>query len=88
MICPNCKGKGYSTHTFEAETSNLPCKACDAKGKVSDTKFFLQNYEEQGADHHWSTSIYHGPCLDYRVGFHNLRIVINEFPSHPREGEA
>jgi hypothetical protein len=74
MICPNCKGNGFTTHTFEAEKAELPCKACSSNGEVSQDKFFLQTYEDKNWLQEWSSCYYHGPCLDYTL-FRNLRII-------------
>ena len=79
MICPNCEGEKFSTHTFEGETSRLPCQACKGKGKVSDKKYFMQTYEQKNWLNRWSVSVYHGPCLDYR-DFRKLKIIFNESP--------
>jgi len=76
VICPNCKGNGFTKHTFEAEDVVLQCKACSSEGEVPSDKFFLQTYEDKNWLNKWSQSIYHGPCLDYTVGFRNLRIVV------------
>ena len=75
MICPNCEGHGSTAPVFEAEESEVPCKACEAQGKVSADKYFLQTY----ADKDWlgkdSLTIYHGPCLDFTL-FRELRIML------------
>ena len=76
-ICPNCKGNGFTKHMFEAEESTVQCKACSSQGELPDDKFFLQTYEEKNWLNEWSMSVYHGPCLDYTVGFRKLRIVLN-----------
>ena len=77
VICPNCKGNGFTRHTVEAEKVPLQCKACSSQGELPDDKFFLQTYEEKNWLNEWSMSVYHGPCLDYTVGFRKLRIVLN-----------
>jgi|TARA_R100001132_G_scaffold26167_1_gene27237 hypothetical protein len=75
-ICPNCKGNGFTKHTFEAEKVELQCKACDSMGEISEDKFVSQTYD----DINWlgkpSTTYYQGPPLDYRL-FNNLRIVVS-----------
>ena len=76
VICPNCKGNGFTRHTFEAEKVALQCKACSSQGELPDDKFFLQTYEEKNWLGKDSTSFYHGPCLDYN-NFRKLRIVLN-----------
>tara|TARA_R110002020_G_scaffold51472_3_gene145731 strand:+ start:260 stop:502 length:243 start_codon:yes stop_codon:yes gene_type:complete len=76
MICPNCKGNGFTRHTFEGEKSTLQCKACDSQGEIPDDKFVSQTYS--GTD--WlgkpSTTYYHGPPLDYTL-FKKLRIIVS-----------
>ena len=75
MICPNCEGHGSTTHVFEAEESEVPCKACEAQGQVSADKYFLQTYEDKDWKNEWSDSYYHGPCLDFTL-FRELRIML------------
>ena len=75
VICPNCKGNGFTRHTFEAEEVVLQCKACSSEGEVPSDKFFHQTYEDKDWLNEWSQSIYHGPCLDYTL-FRKLRIVV------------
>ena len=76
MICPNCKGNGFTKHTFEAEKVTLQCKACSSEGEVPAEKFFLQTYEDKNWLQEWSQSVYHGPCLDHTL-FRKLRIILN-----------
>lgn len=76
MICPNCKGNGFTRHTFEAEKTTAQCKACSSKGEVPADKFFSQTYEDKNWKNKWSTTYYHGPCLDHTL-FRKLRIIHN-----------
>ena len=73
--CPNCKGQGSTEHSFEAEEATLPCKACNATGKVDSSEFFQQEYDTKNWLNEISTTYYQGPCLDYTL-FDNLRIII------------
>ena len=73
VICPNCKGNGFTRHTFEAEEVVLQCKACGSEGELPADKFFLQTYEDKDWLNKWSQSVYHGPCLDHTL-FRKLRI--------------
>ena len=75
MICPNCKGNGFTINSFEAEKHELQCKACNSQGEVSDDKFFSQTYKDKDWLGNDSTSFYHGPCLDYN-NFRKLRIIL------------
>ena len=77
MICPNCKGNGFTRHTFEAEKSELPCQACHSEGEVPVDKFFSQTYEEKNWLQEGAPIYYHGPCLDYTL-FRKLRIILND----------
>ena len=77
VICPNCKGNGFTRHTFEAEKVTLQCKACSSQGELPDDKFFSQTYEDTNWLGKPSTTFYHGPCLDYSAGFRKLRIILN-----------
>jgi len=77
VICPNCKGNGFTRHTFEAEKVTLQCKACSSQGELPNDKFFSQTYEAKNWLNEWSPVFYHGPCLDYTVGFRKLRIILN-----------
>jgi len=77
VICPNCKGNGFTRHTFEADTHTAQCKACSSQGEVPYDKFFSQTYEDTNWLGKPSTTFYHGPCLDYTVGFRKLRIILN-----------
>jgi len=76
MICPNCKGNGFTKHKWEEEASTLQCKACSSKGEVPADKFFPQTYEDKNWRNKWSTTYYHGPCLDHTL-FRKLRIIHN-----------
>ena len=76
VICPNCKGNGFTRHTFEAEKVTLQCKACGSQGEVPDDRFFSQTYESKNWLNEGSTCFYHGPCLDYN-NFRKLRIILN-----------
>ena len=76
MICPNCKGNGFTRHTFEADTHIAQCKACHSEGEVPADKFFSQTYESKDWLNRWSICFYHGPCLDYN-NFRKLRIILN-----------
>jgi len=76
IICPNCKGNGFTKHTFEGEKATLQCKACSSQGEVPDDKFFSQTYESKNWLNEWSPVFYHGPCLDYN-NFRKLRIILN-----------
>ena len=75
-ICPNCKGNGFTRHRWEEDDHELQCKACHSEGEVPKDKFFSQTYESKNWLDEWSTSFYHGPCLDYAL-FRKLRIILN-----------
>ena len=75
MICPNCKGNGFTTHMFEAEEATIQCKACNSEGEVPSDKFFSQKYESKNWLQEWAPVYYHGACLDYTL-FRNLRIIL------------
>jgi len=76
MICPNCKGNGFTKHTFEAEKVTLQCKACDSKGELPEDKFVSQTYEDTNWLNEPSTTFYHGSPLDHTL-FKNLRIIVS-----------
>jgi len=74
MICPNCKGNGFTRHVFEAEEHELQCKTCHSEGEVPADTFFFQVYEDKNWLNEWSPCYYHGPCLDHTL-FRKLRII-------------
>ena len=77
MICPNCKGNGFTKATMECEDPiTVQCEACNSQGEIPDDKFVMQTYEEINWLQEPSTSYYHGPPLDYTL-FKNLRIIVS-----------
>ncbi len=56
VICPICKGNGFTRHKFEAENSTLQCKTCKSEGELED-KFYNQVW----IDDHGNPVWYHGP---------------------------
>jgi len=75
-ICPNCGGNGFTKHVFEAEETELQCKACSSQGEIPKDKFVHQTYKEKDRQNNWSTTNYVGPLLDANL-FHNLKIVVD-----------
>jgi uncharacterized radical SAM superfamily Fe-S cluster-containing enzyme len=56
IICPMCKGNGFTRHKFEAESSVIQCKTCKSEGELED-KYYLQTYLDSDNNPIW----YHGP---------------------------
>jgi len=75
MICPNCKGNGFTKHTFEAEESTVQCKACHSEGEIPEDRFVHQTYTETDRQGNESTTNYVGPLLDAEL-FTDLVIVV------------
>ena len=74
-ICPNCKGNGFTKHSWESVEEVLQCKACSSEGEIPADKYVHQTYTETDRDGNESTTNYVGPLLDYEI-FNNLMIVV------------
>ena len=56
VICPMCKGNGFTRHTFEAEKTTIQCKTCKSKGELED-----KHYNQVWIDDHNNPVWYFGP---------------------------
>ena len=74
-ICPNCKGNGFTKHSWESVEQVVQCKACHSEGEIPEDKFVHQTYTETDRQGKESTTHYVGPLLD-TDRFTNLVIVV------------
>jgi len=56
VICPICKGNGFTRHNFEGENATIQCKTCKSEGELED-KFYNQVWIDDSGNPVW----YHGP---------------------------
>ncbi len=56
VICPMCKGNGYTRHNWEADESILQCKTCKSEGELED-----KHYNQVWVDEHGNPVWYYGP---------------------------
>jgi len=74
-ICPNCKGNGFTKHSWEAVDQVVQCKACHSEGEIPEERFVHQTYTQKDGKGKESTTNYVGPLLDADL-FTDLRIVV------------
>jgi len=60
MICPKCKGNGFTKNCWEAEEVILQCETCKSQGELSPNKHYGQTWTEP----HGTKTYYYGPLLD------------------------
>jgi len=60
MICPKCKGNGFTRTRWEAEEVILQCETCESLGELSLIKHYGQSWTEPNG----SKAVYFGPLLD------------------------
>ena len=60
LICPKCKGNGFTRTHWEAEEVVVQCETCESSGELSPTKHYGQSWIEPNG----SKALYFGPLLD------------------------
>ena len=75
VICPNCKGNGFTKHFWESVEQVVQCKACHSEGEIPTGKYVHQTYTEKDRQGKESTAHYVGPLLDAEL-FTDLRVVV------------
>ena len=59
MICPKCKGNGFTRTYWEAEEVILQCETCESSGELSSTKHYGQSWTEDNGN----KALYFGPLV-------------------------
>ena len=73
-ICPNCKGNGFTRHTWEATDVTIQCKICHSQGELDEDKHYHQSWDDTDYKGNPTRTIYYGPLLDpesfpgYKIG--------------------
>ena len=60
MICPKCKGNGFTRTHWEAEEVILQCSTCESQGELDPNKHYGQSWTEDNGN----KALYFGPLLD------------------------
>ena len=72
VICPMCKGNGFTRHAWEASKSTVQCKTCKSEGELED-----KYYHQVWIDDHGHPVWYHGPLHLETGSFKKYKIYTN-----------
>mgnify|MGYP003154762455 CR=1 FL=1 len=73
VSCPNCKGNGFTEHTWETEKSTVQCAVCGSTGELDPSRHYKQTWDGKNYQNITSRTLYYGPLLDPE-DFPNYRI--------------